>query len=98
MKPVDVKSSTYIDSSKENNDKDPKFKIVDIVQISDYKNIFFQKVTLQIGPKKFVSSKKLKILSREHMLLMIVTAKICWNILRKRIAKKQIKKSLELKK
>ena len=27
MKPVDVKLSTYIDSSKEINDKDPKFKI-----------------------------------------------------------------------
>ena len=40
MKPVDVKSSTYTDSSKENNDKDPKFKIGDIVRISKYKNIF----------------------------------------------------------
>ena len=30
MKPVDVKSSTYIDSSKEINDKDPKFKIYDV--------------------------------------------------------------------
>ena len=26
MKPVDVKSNTYIDSSKEINNKDPKFK------------------------------------------------------------------------
>ena len=40
MKPVDVKSSTYIDSRKEINDKDPKFKIGDIVKISKYKNIF----------------------------------------------------------
>ena len=40
MKPVDVKLSTYIDSSKEINDKDPKFKIGDIVRISKYKNIF----------------------------------------------------------
>ena len=40
MKPVDVKSSTYIDSSKEINNKDPKFKIGDIVRISKYKNIF----------------------------------------------------------
>ena len=32
--------STYIDSSKEINDKDPKFKIGDIVRISKYKNIF----------------------------------------------------------
>ena len=30
MKPVDVKSNTYTDSSKEINEKDPKFKIGDI--------------------------------------------------------------------
>ena len=40
MKPVDVKSNTNIDSSKEINDKDPKFKVDDIVRISKYKNIF----------------------------------------------------------
>ena len=40
MKPVDVKSNTYINSSKEINDKDPKFKIGDIVRISKYRNIF----------------------------------------------------------
>ena len=38
MKPVDVKLNTYIDSSKEINDKDVKFKIGDIVRISKYKN------------------------------------------------------------
>ena len=37
MKPVDVKSSTYIDSSKEFDDKDSKFKIGHIVRISKYK-------------------------------------------------------------
>ena len=45
MKPVDVKDNTYIDSmelhsSKEVNDKDPKFKVGDHVRISKYKNIF----------------------------------------------------------
>ena len=38
MKPVDMKSSKY--SSKEINDKDPKFKIGNIVRISKYKNVF----------------------------------------------------------
>ena len=33
MTPVDVKSNTYIDSSKENIEKEPKFKIDDIVRI-----------------------------------------------------------------
>ena len=40
MNPVDVKSSTYIDSSKEINIKDPIFNIGDIVRISKYKSIF----------------------------------------------------------
>ena len=31
MKTIDVKSSTYINSNKEINDEDRKFKIVDIV-------------------------------------------------------------------
>ena len=40
MKLVDVKQSKYLDSSKEINDKDPRFKICDIVRISKYNSIF----------------------------------------------------------
>ena len=40
MKPVDIKSNTFIDSSKEIYNKVPNFKIGDIVRISKYKNIF----------------------------------------------------------
>ena len=40
MKLVDIKSSTCIGSSKENNEKDPKFKIAYTVRISEYENIF----------------------------------------------------------
>ena len=43
MKPVDVKSKTYIDSSKEINNKDPKLKISDVIRISKYKKIFLKK-------------------------------------------------------
>ena len=53
------KSSTCIDSSKENNDRYPKFKIGDIVRISKRKNIF-AKVTLQIDVKTFWWLKWLK--------------------------------------
>ena len=45
MKPVDVESSTYIDSSKEINDKGPKFKC---------QNIKTLKIMFQIGLKKFL--------------------------------------------
>ena len=40
MKPVDVKNNTYIEFKKEVNDKAPKFKVVNHVRISKYKNIF----------------------------------------------------------
>ena len=40
MKLVDVKSNTYIDSVKEINEKDPKFKIGDNFRISKFKNAF----------------------------------------------------------
>ena len=40
MKPVDVKSNTYINSSEEIKNKDPKFRIGYIVRVLKYKNIF----------------------------------------------------------
>ena len=40
MKPIDVKWRTYIDSSKEINEKNPKFKIGDTVRVSKYKIMF----------------------------------------------------------
>ena len=40
MKPAGVKPSTYIDSCKEINYQDPKFKVGGNVRISKYKSIF----------------------------------------------------------
>ena len=40
MKPIDIKSITYINIGKEISDEDLKFEIGDIVRISKYKNIF----------------------------------------------------------
>ena len=51
MKPDDLKSSTYISCSVENNDEDFKFEPVDHVRISIYKKIL-QMVSLQIDLKK----------------------------------------------
>ena len=74
MKPVDVKSNTYIDYSKEINVKNPKFEIGDIVRISKYKNIFEIVCTPNWSDEVF-RLKKLKILCCGHMLLMILTVK-----------------------
>ena len=54
MKPVDVKDNTYIDSSKEVDDKDPKFKVVDHVRISKCKNIFAKGYTPNWSKEIFV--------------------------------------------
>ena len=40
MKPIEIEDNTYIDSIKEVNDKDPKFRVGDHVRISKYKHIF----------------------------------------------------------
>ena len=53
MKPVDLKSNTYIDSSREINEKDSKFEISDIVRYQNTK-MFLKKVALQIGLKNFL--------------------------------------------
>ena len=40
MRPVDVKSGTYIDYGIENSYKDPKFNVGDYIRISKRKNVF----------------------------------------------------------
>ena len=92
MKPVDVKSNTYIDSNKKINDKDPAFKVVDIVRISKYKNIFANWSEEVL--------KKFKTLCLGHMLLVIFKVKKLLERFTKKNfkKKKKIKKSLELKK
>ena len=57
MKPVDEKSNTYIDSSKETNNKDTTRKIGDIVRISKYKNSFAKDCTPNWSEEVFVIKK-----------------------------------------
>ena len=72
MKPADVTSSTYVDFDKENNQEGPKFKAGHHVRISNYKSIFAKSI-FQIGLKRFLWLRKLKILFRGHMLIVILT-------------------------
>ena len=57
MKPVDVKSSKYIKSSKENNNRDPQFKVGNIDRISKYKNTFAKGYTPKWSEDVFVIKK-----------------------------------------
>ena len=57
MKPVDVKSNTYTDSSKEINNKDPKIKIGDTVRILKYKKNFAKGYTPNWSEEVFLIKK-----------------------------------------
>ena len=53
MKPIEVKGNTYIDSINKVNDKDPKFKVGDILEYQNTRT-FLLKDVLKIGLKKIL--------------------------------------------
>ena len=57
MKSADVKDNTYIDSKKDVNDRDPKFKVGDHVRISKYKNYLAKRYMPNWSEEVFVASK-----------------------------------------
>ena len=59
IKSVDVKWSTYIDSSKEINDENPIFKVGHTIRISKHKN-FFAKVYVPNRSDEAFAIKKVK--------------------------------------
>ena len=81
MKHADVKSTTYIDSSKENNDKDPKYKIGDIVKISRYKNIFAKAQIPNWSEEVLMVKKKKNIVPWTYVINDLNREKNSWNIL-----------------
>ena len=58
-KAFDVNLNTYINSSKEIDDKDPKFKVGNYVRISKYKSIFAKTYVPNWSEEVFII-KKLK--------------------------------------
>ena len=53
MKPVDIKSITYIDFNKENDKEDPKFEVGDHVKISKYKKFFCKRLSSKLVWRSF---------------------------------------------
>ena len=53
MKPIDVKDNTYINTNKEINYKDPKFKVGDYVEFQSIKTYLLKGICL-IGVKTFL--------------------------------------------
>ena len=60
VKSIDVTPDSYAEYNEDSNEKDPKFKVGDLVRISKYKNILL-KDTLKIGQKKILLLGKLRI-------------------------------------
>ena len=54
MKPIEGKDNTYIESIKEANNKDLKFRVGDHIRISKYKNIFAKGYTPNWSEEAFV--------------------------------------------
>ena len=69
MKPIHLISDSYTKYNEDYNEKDPKFKVVDHIKRSEYKNIVAKDI-LQIGQKKVSLLVKLKIQFRGLMLLL----------------------------
>ena len=97
MKPVDVKLSTYIDSSKEINDKDPKFKIGDIVRISKYKIIFTKGCVPNWSEEVFLIKKVKNTVSWTYVIIDLKGEEILRTFYEK-VLQKINQKSLESKK
>ena len=85
LKPVDIKSSTYIDFVVKNNEGH-KYTVVNHVRISKYKSIFAKGYILNWSKEVFLIS---------VMLLVILTVKKLLEGFMKKDCKKQIKKNLE---
>ena len=91
IKPVDWKSNTYIDSSKEINNKDPKFKIGSIVRISIHKSVFTKCCPPNCSEENTVPW--------TYLINDLNKEEIIGTFYKKELQKKkQIKKNLELKK
>ena len=98
MKPVDVNSNTHIHSSKETNDENPKFKIRDIVRTSKYKKFFCKRPCFKLVWRSLVITKGKNAVLSAYVIRDRKDEEIVRTFYKKRIAKKQIKRSLELKK
>ena len=92
MKPVDVKSNTYIDFNKETNIKDPKFKIGDIIRISKYKNVFAKGYTQNWSEEVFVIKKVKDFVPWTYIISDLKGAVIVETFYEKELQKKKKKK------
>ena len=75
MKSIDVKDNTYINTSKEISNKDPKFKVGDRARISKYKNIFAKSYTPNWSEEIFVIKKIRNTVQKEFRIEKVIKKK-----------------------
>ena len=92
MKLVHVKSSTYIDSSEEINNKDPRFRIGDIVRISKYKNIISKGYVPNWSEEVFVIKKVKNTVPRTYVISDLKGKKILGTFYEKELQKNKPKR------
>ena len=97
MKPVDLKPSTYIESSKEINDEGPQFKIGDIVKISKLEVVFAKGYVPNWSEEAFVIKNVKNTVPWTYVIRDLNSKKFVERFTKKN-RKIQIKKSLELEK
>ena len=93
MKPIDVKDNTYVDSKKEVNNKDPKFKVGDHVRISTYKNIFAKGYTPNWSEEVFIISKIENTVPWTYVINDLNGEEIIWKFYEKELQKANQKES-----
>ena len=98
MKPVDVKSNTFVDSSKEINKKDPKSKTGHFVRISKQKSIVAKFYTPSWSEEVFVIKKVKNTVLWTYVINDLNGEEIVETFYEKELQTQQIKKILELKK
>ena len=57
MRPIDVRDDSFAEYNEESNEKDPKFKVDDHVQISKFQNVFAKRYTPNWSEEIFIVKK-----------------------------------------
>ena len=87
MKPIDVKTSIYIDFDIESNHKGPKLKVGDHVRISKYKKIFVQVYTPNWSEEFFVFKEVTNTIPWTHVINDLNSEKIIATFYEKKMQK-----------
>ena len=97
MKHIHVNPSVYIDFNKENNKESPKFKVDDNVRTLKCKNTFAKGYVSNWSEEVFVIKKVKNAVWWTYLISELKGKEIAGTFYEKELQKKQIKKSLDLK-